>query len=226
MPILSPTARRPDDERILVAGLSLDTLGQLTASVWRFTSGGLPDGTFAGTGGVVTSFHGQVDDYFEDGFQDLAIDSSNRIVAVGSAGHFPPDAPGVTQVALARYDASGNLDSTFGNGGTVVVAPGPAYAVGAAAAIQADGRTVVAGYSHNHDPSGLDIDKDVGVWGFDADGGIDATFGIVGSMADPIIASGRAGCFGMALRGDGKIVCGGYAADASFTYAVVARFWQ
>jgi uncharacterized delta-60 repeat protein len=212
------------DERVVIAGAAHDSYGQLTATVWRFTSSGAPDTSFGGTGMIVTSFHGDMNPWFSDSFNDLAIDSSNRIVAAGLTGYYPSGAPSESQLALARYDTSGNLDSSFGIAGRVLAPSGQAHGVGNATAIQPDGRILVAGYSYDYGAI------TVGVWRFNADGTVDATFGNVGWIPDSVVDGKRVGYWmGMALQPDGRIVCGGYVlmeSDPAIYYAVLARFWQ
>ncbi|MCB8950805.1 MAG: hypothetical protein H6650_02205 [Ardenticatenales bacterium] len=53
-------------------------------------------------------------------------------------------------VALARYNTDGSLDTGFGNGGTVTTDTfGSGGESGHQAALQADGKIVVAGYTSN-----------------------------------------------------------------------------
>ena len=51
--------------------------------------------------------------------------------------------------ALVRYNTDGSLDTTFGSDGKVTTAIGSGTDVARSVAIQADGKIVVAGYSHN-----------------------------------------------------------------------------
>ncbi len=218
------------EERIVVAGASRDSFGQYTATVWRFTSSGAPDTSFGGTGMVVTSFHEQVADHFCDVFNDLAIDSSNRIVAAGYASHYASQ-PSSSMLALARYDVFGNLDPTFGIGGRVLAPSGRLYGIGQATAIQADGRIVVAGYSNDFDPAVPEnSDHSADVWRFNDDGTPDTTFGNGGWTSDPIPA-GASGKYwtGIALQPDGKIICGGTVlmrSDPTMEFAVLGRYWR
>jgi uncharacterized delta-60 repeat protein len=220
------------EERIVVAGATHGYYGAGMATVWRFTSSGSPDTSFGGTGMVVTSFHAPDAHYVEDMFNDLAIDSSNRIVAAGYALDHPyyPDLTSESQLALARYDEYGNLDPMFGIGGKVMAPSGQDYGIGNATAIQADGHILVAGYSHDNAADGNPVNYMLGVWRFNADGTADTVFGNGGWVPDPITEGKRLGYWtGMVLQSDGKIVCGGYVlmeSDPLIYYAVIARFWQ
>ena len=228
------TQRVGSDERMVVAGMSRDSLNHWIGSLWRFTGTGALDSGFGAAGVVRTSFHDVEDGlhYFEDEFMDVIIDQSNRIVAAGYAlVSTPPDTAAYSQLALARYDISGALDPSFGLAGRIVTSSGQEYGIGRALAIQSDGRILVAGYSHNNSADeSFPPDPLTGVWRFSADGAIDATFGDGGVVPDPLTSGTRAVYWnGMAVQADGRIVCGGYVIIEGTTpiwYAALARFWQ
>src|SRR5262249_44457908 len=94
------------------------------------------DVTF-GAGGKVLTDVGAV-----DWASDVAVQGDGKIVAVGQA-----DGDGVNtgKFALVRYDRNGSPDATFGTAGVVLTSFGGSYNVAADAAIQADGKIVVAG---------------------------------------------------------------------------------
>jgi uncharacterized delta-60 repeat protein len=219
------------EERIVIAG-GADTAHGLRPAVWRFTSTGAPDASFGGSGMVVTLFQGQDCPYCEELFNDAAIDPSNRIVAAGYASNkpdYPASNRSQSQLALARYDTAGNLDTSFW-GGTVLAPSGQVYGIGTGAVLQADGRILVAGYSYDYDAAGSPVNRTVGVWRFNADGAVDTTFGRGGWASESITDGTRVAYWmGMALQPDGKIVCGGYVlmeSDPAISYAALARFWQ
>ena len=62
-------------------------------------------------------------------------------MAAGVASGGPTGA----DIALARYNANGSLDPTFGDGGTVVTDLQSSYQGAEAIVIQADGKLVVSG---------------------------------------------------------------------------------
>lgn len=98
----------------------------------RYTSNGSLDNTF-GTGGIVsTSFP----------IRALAVQADGKIVAAGyTAGTY-------TDLAVARFNSNGTLDTSFGNGGVVTVAISTGGDGARAVAIQADGKIVAAGYTN------------------------------------------------------------------------------
>src|SRR5438132_1267615 len=71
----------------------------------------------------------------------VAIQADGKVVAAGTA-HLKATR---RDFALARYDASGTLDPTFGQGGIVTTDFAGGDDIGYALAIQADGKIVLAG---------------------------------------------------------------------------------
>jgi uncharacterized delta-60 repeat protein len=164
-------------------------------------SAGQLDPTF-GTGGqvVVPPFVGPGDDMAAaavlqpDGMLIVGGTSSN---GVGRA------------IALARYDAAGHLDSTFGAGGRVKIPFGTGSDQLGGLALQADGKIIVAGSA-----TGSPI-----LARFNADGCLDGTFGRGGiASADFAATAGP-----VALQSDGKILVACVTASAEPVPAV-ARF--
>ena len=104
----------------------------------RINNWGFFDGSF-GNNGVVT--------LPDNEFHELAIQPDNKIVLVGARNethecYLCPD----QEVALARYNPNGTLDSGFGSGGVVYTRLGVNIAAyGNSVAFQPDGRILVAG---------------------------------------------------------------------------------
>jgi uncharacterized delta-60 repeat protein len=202
------------EERIVVAGWMRDALYHYVSAVLRFTSAGAPDNDFGASGVVTTSFYQEDGSSKEQAFLDVTVDSSNRIVATGYAS----PVSGQAQLALARYDVSGQLDSLFGVGGKVLELSGQPSAIANAIGIQADGAIVVAGYT----------DTRAGLWRFTERGDLDASFGPSGSgwvqEANPSFWRG------VLVQTDGKIVCVGNFATGTqpsvVVYAALWRYWQ
>jgi uncharacterized delta-60 repeat protein len=127
------------DGKIVLAGTSYDGNQTSQFGVARFTTTGALDSTF-GSGGQVTS---DIPGDYEEA-KAVAIQPDGAIVVAGyvdQAGVYPPNA---NDVVLARYTTGGVLDSTFGNGGTVVKDFG-GNDLASAVAVEPDGTIVVAG---------------------------------------------------------------------------------
>jgi uncharacterized delta-60 repeat protein len=128
------------DGKIVAAGDSLGS-GHTNFAIARYTTTGILDNTFNGTGKVLTVF-----DSGSAMANAVVIQSDGKIVAAGSFDNGNRDG---TDFALARYNIDGTPDSTFHSMGKVVTNIGGAevaYSVG----IQPDGRIVAAGFSDVH----------------------------------------------------------------------------
>ena len=76
----------------------------------------------------------------------VAVQTDGKIVVAGSSdqgGNF----------AVARYNADGSLDSSFGTGGKQTIDFGSSYDEGYGVAVQADGKIVVVGASYVGPPA-------------------------------------------------------------------------
>jgi uncharacterized delta-60 repeat protein len=114
----------------------------------------------------------------------------------------------VNEVALARYNLDGTLDTTFGSGG--LVASPVAGANGSQAnslVIQPDGKIVAAGFTLVG--TGANVFDDFLVTRYNADGSLDRTFGGTGQVLTPFAAGANAEGHGAALEADGKVVVAG-----------------
>lgn len=124
------------DGGILVAGLarggSADDMG-----VRRYLPGGATDSTFGSAGLARVDFAGRADDATV-----IAVQPDGRIVLGGMA---LMTALGATDLALARLDATGAPDGSFGSGGRLTVNVGGNFDSAAAIALQPDGAIVLAG---------------------------------------------------------------------------------
>jgi len=161
---------------------------------------GTLDSTFDGDGLVETP---------EGIFLSVVVQPDGKIVAVGDevidnqTGAF----------VVARYNADGSLDTTFGTDGLVRPFDDDSSADGNAkdVALDASGRILVLG--------GVNFDRETGkgkkkkierVWAIalvrlDTNGSLDSTFGDGGKALFETLASGEA----LALQADGKIVAAG-----------------
>lgn len=93
-----------------------------------------------GTGGkITTDFAGS-----DDRGSALSVDAQGRILVAGSAGTSTQG----NNFALARYTASGALDSTFGTGGKATIDFVGSNDVGNALSLDAQGHILVAGYTY------------------------------------------------------------------------------
>ena len=188
------------DGKIVAAGCS--RISQYGAfALARYNTDGSLDNTF-GTNGTARNYIPGGDNSQDDAFS-VAIQSDGKIVAAGaSASHVNSD----FAFALARYNADGTLDNTFGTNGTVrsVIGSGSddqAYSV----AIQSDGRIVAAGFSTGGSGNAFALAR------YNTDGTLDSTFGTNGTTRNYISGGDGTGdgASSVAIQSDGKIIAAG-----------------
>jgi uncharacterized delta-60 repeat protein len=119
------------DRKILVAG---NANGPAVMTVTRLKTNGTPDPTFDGDGTAAIDFGNLADDA-----NDAVLQPDGKIVVAGytQATDSPP--------AIARLNADGSPDVTFGGGDGKVTIDFGVATFGQAAALQANGRILVAG---------------------------------------------------------------------------------
>ncbi|HEY0544993.1 MAG TPA: FG-GAP-like repeat-containing protein [Pyrinomonadaceae bacterium] len=184
------------DGKILVGG-DIGDSPHSHAVLLRLNPNGSLDQMF-GTGGRVVSST-QLD------VGGIALQADGKIlVAGGIAGERP------ISFALARYNADGSLDQTFGTGGFATLGPQTFVVIQSdsnALVVQPDGKIVVAGFVTIY-PNG---DK-FAIARFNPNGSLDQSFGTNGSFITTTSMNDRA--LAVALQADGKIVASGYATTA------------
>lgn len=171
------------DGKIVTAGNSSAAgFFSVAFALSRHNADGNLDPTFGSGGTVLTSFGGPLSAAF-----DVAIQPDGKIVAVGLAGG---------DFAVARYNANGTLDTTFGTGGLVTTDFG-GFEQGNGVALQPDGKIVVIG------PLGGTL----GIARYNPDGSLDPTFGTGGKVATDASPS-YDGAFDVAISGAKIVVAG------------------
>jgi uncharacterized delta-60 repeat protein len=136
------------DGSIIAAGTALDSNGGsgFDMALARYNNEGALDASFGLEGKVVTDFSNATD------FANAVLaQNDGRIMVAGIALN------GGTgwDIALARYQADGSLDSSFGFDGRVATDVGTEFEGANAMAFQSDGRIVVAGTANTFDAGPL-----------------------------------------------------------------------
>jgi uncharacterized delta-60 repeat protein len=193
---LYPNAGTANDGKFVVEGSCLVTqgknqppLGEL--ALLRFNSNGTLDTTFGSSGEVLTAFSvgGTNRNVLSGG---VVVTSTGQIVECGEVGS-------TSSTVLARFNANGTLDTTFGQAGKVVTAGPEAQTL----IQQSNGQLLVGAWEGN---SGTLVR-------YNANGTLDTTFGSGGVVTNA--AFGAAGIYGVAVypaagtANDGKIVVAG-----------------
>lgn len=183
--------------------------------VRHLRDGGL-DPSFGTGGKVSTAFN---NGGASDEAQAVAVQPDGKILVAGTSDQ------GATgyDFALARYNADGTLDATFGTNGRVTTSFGNGADKAYALLLQPDGKIVVGG-----DTSQGANGKDFALARYNANGTPDATFGTAGKVITPIGANGASeSVYGLALQtvgdlprivavgGEGDFIAAAYRADGT-----------
>ena len=157
----------------------------------RYNADGSLDTSF-GTGGKVTTPFGYG---YGDAFA-LVLQPDGKLVAAGES--FATETGSNYEFALARFNADGSLDTSFGTGGKVTTAFGSDNAGAFALVLQPDGKLVAAG----------DTRTEFALARFNADGSLDPSFGGDGRVTTALFAA-----YALVLQPDGKLVAAGGSPD-------------
>ncbi|HYI02635.1 hypothetical protein [Hyalangium sp.] len=155
------------DGKIIVVGRTATASGTDFA-VLRYARDGSLDTEFGTGGKVSTSLATGSDEAYA-----VALQSDGKILVAGST----EQAASGLDFALARYNANGTLDTTFGTGGTVTTAFGNGTDRAFAITVQADGKIVVGGES-----TVTGTGQDFALARYNADGSLDTGFGTGGKV--------------------------------------------
>jgi uncharacterized delta-60 repeat protein len=184
------------DGRLVLAGHRLVSPGVTHAMIQRFNADGTPDATF-GTAGIVESAAGA-----NEAFYSLAIQNDDKIVVSGRSG---------SDFVIARFNADGAPDTTFGTAGRTLTNFGGAGGATAFALALGPGGTIVLGGGAN------------GAFAFaryTSTGALDPTFGTGGTKTFDIGTTNDA-IGALAVQSDGKIIVAGAGGDG--TQVLVTR---
>jgi len=175
---------------VLVAGALVVGVGSAEANT------GALDPSF-GTGGIVTTPIG-TDAYLNA----LVRQPDGKLVAAGGTGNGSQDV-----FALARYNANGSLDTSFGSNGVVMKPIGLANDTANAVVREPDGKLVVAGQSWDGSRYTFELAR------YNANGSLDTSFGSGGAVTTAIGQNSLAEA--LVLQPDGKLVAAGYSDDGT-----------
>ena len=147
------------DGKIVVGGTGGTSGTSPDFAVVRFNSDGTPDTSFGSGGAVQTAFRG-----IDEG-DAMSVQSDGKIL-LGGSSYRPPNGAGY-DLAMARYNSDGSLDTTFGNGGQVLDTFGSDVSMIFNMLVEPNGKIVAAGQA----------DGVAALFRFNSDGTLDTTFG-------------------------------------------------
>ena len=187
------------DGKIVVGGFS----GSADFALVRYNTNGGLDTSFDTDGIVLTDFGGN------DQAQAIAIHTDGRIVASGFSNAVAND------VAVARYNTSGSLDTTFDGDGRVTTDFSGGSDQGRSVVIQPDGKIVVAG---------LVPGSDFGLIRYNANGSLDTSFDGDGRVVTDLSGGSNDQANQLLRQSDGKLVVAGLSNAAGHFDFAVARY--
>jgi uncharacterized delta-60 repeat protein len=158
-----------------------------------------------GNGGIVTT------DFGADDVANAAVIQGNKLLVAGTTTSTEG-----SDFALARYNANGSLDSTFGTGGKVVTDVAGDFD-GAYAVIAQGDKAVAAGYTLSGTVADFALVR------YNADGSPDDTFGTSG-RATTDFAGNFDQAYGLVSGPNGSVVAAGYATTDDGSDFALARF--
>jgi uncharacterized delta-60 repeat protein len=174
------------DGKVVVGGVYAPKSGNQDFAVIRYNIDGSLDSSF-GTGGVVKTSFGNKNDVIKA----AAVQADGKIVVGGWA------TSGSSLVfALARYNANGTLDTSFGSGGKVTTNIGHGNEVIHDVAIQADGKIVAIGSAS--------IGGGGAIARYNANGSLDTSFGSGGKLTAAWLVGGSH--HDVLVQSDGKLL--------------------
>ena len=205
-------AAQPDGKVVVVGTVQSDPFAGIIADrsnldffLARYNPDGALDPTFGKGGTVVTDFGG------DDLARGLVLQEDGKIVVAGGSARRLGDIFADFNFALARYNADGSLDTSFGVNGRVTTDFDGREDFAAAVALQADGKIVVAGSS----TVSLGFGTYLALARYDTEGGLDADFGGGGTVlvTTPFHGTDNSPA-GVAIQSDGKIMVAGTASSS------------
>lgn len=181
------------DGKIVITG-ETNQSGQNYIFVARLNSDGSIDSSF-GTSGVTLTH------IINDGASGNAvvIQPSNQYIVVGASAVIS----GTGAMVAARYDTSGNLDSSFGTAGIAVINIGSGCAANAIA-LQSDGKIILGGHAQ------IGSLTEYAVVRLNTNGTLDSSFGTGGIVTTQLKPRSTSDIiYAVAVQADGKIVAAG-----------------
>ena len=185
------TAIMQSDGKLVLAGYSSNGTNN-DYSVVRLNNNGSVDTSF-GINGKLLLPVGNSEDYA----YSVAVQPDGKLVLAGRSVN-----GNNSDYSVVRLNANGTLDTSFANGGILMLPVGNYWDEVRSVMLQADGKVVLTGRSHNTNSY---YDDDFSAVRLNSDGSLDASFGIGGKL---IISVGNSSdtASGSIIQTDGKLV--------------------
>jgi len=192
------------DGKIVISGRSTGPAGE-QFTLLRLNANGAVDTAF-GTSGWAKTYWGTM-----DWALDVVRQDDGKLVAIGAC-----TINWVMNFAVARFNSTGTLDTSFGTDGKVKTMVGVGPNGGRAGFVQPDGKIVVVGNSNSAD----NLREYTGIARYNSNGTPDATFDGDGQYVTTV----RSVSYDTVLQKDGRIVTAGHVYNSLTTRNDLAVF--
>lgn len=200
--------------KIVLAGY---TANNSNFTLIRYNIDGSLDNTFGSGGIVITSIVS-----WSNYEISVSIQTDGKILVAGSSLQNCPTSCN-SDFTLFRFDSTGTLDNTFGNGGIVYTDFGnqfyDATDRGFSVTVQSDGKILEAGWTDSAIPS-----SDFALVRYNNDGTLDTTFGTGGKVTTNFGSATGAVICSLAIQTDGRILGAGYSGFGGVGHFALARY--
>jgi uncharacterized delta-60 repeat protein len=154
--------------------------------------------------------------------RESVVQSDGKVIVIGSTRHFPTTLNFTSnEYNAVRFNLDGSIDTSYGQNGVVNSSTVNIVEIANAAAIQADGKLIIAGSSGNSIVNGF-LETKFALYRLNTDGSLDTSFNSNGSVLTainaplpPSVASASNGAplndvvKAIAIQADGKIIAAG-----------------
>ena len=132
-----------NDGKIIASGTTSDDSNYSDFSIVRYNSDGTLDPIFGNNGITVTSIR-----TWDFGYAVVLKDDNTIVVSGSTSNAFNPVFGPDYDFAVLKYDKYGVLDTTFGNGGSVIIGTTEANEKALSVTILSDGKIAIGGEHH------------------------------------------------------------------------------
>ena len=196
-----------EDNKIILGGYSINSVGQQDFTIVRLNSYGTLDARFSEDGRQTTDFN-----LGDDICRSLALQKDGKIIAAGSTQF-----GNVSDFAVARYNDDGTPDFNFSADGKLTTSVSSTIDFATSLAVQPDNKILVAGWSYFEDGTSYTVIR------YNPDGNLDFNFNGDGILTD-YPSYGNTVYNTSAIQVDGKIITAGYTKNRDNLDFAIARY--